>query len=87
MKPDHLRGLLTAVRGCIENCMEHGDPLSVLEPAALDQANELWLAAQLEPEPQFEIIYVLAWLHWCRYLALPEGLDREDRAAALKFLK
>ena len=87
LKPDHLRGLLTAVRGCIENCMEHGDPLSVLEPAALDQANELWLAAQLEPEPQFEIIYVLAWLHWCRYLALPEGLDREDRAAALKFFE
>ena len=87
LKSDHLRRLLTAVRIRIETCVENGDASSVLEHAALDQASELWLAAQLEPEPQFEIIYILAWLHWCRHLALPEALDREDRAAALKFFE
>jgi tetratricopeptide (TPR) repeat protein len=59
----------------------------VVDPAALGQAAELWLAAQLEPDAQPEIIYVLAWLHWCRYLALPEGLDGDDRAAALELFE
>ena len=67
--------------------MEHGDASSVVEPAALEQAAELWRAAQLEPESQFEIIYVLAWLHWSRYLVLPEGLDSDDFVAALEFFK
>ena len=82
-----MRGLLGAVRARVEACIEHGDTSSVAEPAALDEAAELWLAAQLEPDSRLEIIYVLAWLHWCRYQVLPEGLDREDRAAALEFFE
>ena len=85
--PDHLRGLLAAVRARVEACLEQGDASRVVEAAALDQAAELWLAAQLEPESRPEIIYVLAWLHWCRYLALPEDSDREDLAAALELFE
>jgi tetratricopeptide (TPR) repeat protein len=84
LEPDHIQELLAAVRARVEACMEYGDASGAVDPAALDQAAELWLAAQLEPEPQAEIIYVLACLHWCRYLALPEGLDRDDHDAALQ---
>jgi CHAT domain-containing protein len=72
------------VRARVEACTQNGDASSVLEPGALDEVAELWLAAQLEPEPRLEIINVLAWLHWCRYLELPQHLDREDLAAALQ---
>jgi TPR repeat protein len=87
LKPDHVQELLAALHARIEACTEHGDASGVLEASALDQAAELWLAWQLEPERQLEIPYVLAWLHWCRYLALPEDPDSEDRAVALEFFE
>jgi tetratricopeptide (TPR) repeat protein len=85
--PDPLKELLAALRARVEACIERGDASGVLEASALDQASELWLMWQLEPEPDLEVVYVLAWLHWCRYLALPEGLDREDRVAGLEFFE
>lgn len=87
MKSDDLEELLAAIRARLEACMEHGDASRVVEPAALEQAAELWRAAQLEPGSQLEIVYVLAWLHWSRYLVLPEGLDGDDFIAALEFFK
>jgi tetratricopeptide (TPR) repeat protein len=87
VKSGYLEELLAAARARIEACTERGDPSGVLEASAPDQASELWLAGQLEPESQFEVVYTLAWLHWCRYLALPESLDREDRVAALELFE
>ena len=87
MQPDHVQELLAALSARIETCVEHGDASGVLEASALDEAGELWLALQLEPEPQLEALYILAFLHWCRYQALPEGLDHEDGAAALRFFE
>jgi tetratricopeptide (TPR) repeat protein len=87
LKSDHLEELLAAIRARLEACMEYGDAASVVAPTALEQAAELWRAGQLEPESQFEIVYVLAWLHWSRYLVLPEGSDGDDFMAALEFFK
>lgn len=84
---DHLQSLLDAVRARIDAYTEHGDASAVAEAAALDQAAELWLAAQLEPALQLEILYVLACLHWYRYLVLPDGLGSGDRAVAMELLE
>lgn len=87
MNPSRLQELLDALRVRIEACLEYEDASGVLEDSALNQASELWLAWTLEPGPRVDVINVLARLHWCRYLALPEGQDREDGGTALELFR
>jgi hypothetical protein len=75
--------LVDAVHGRFVRYAETGwaDASLVLCDEAADQAGELWKAAVEEPPEgvvPFKVINALAWLHWCRYYALPEGQDRDE---------
>ncbi|MGE6955127.1 hypothetical protein, partial [Staphylococcus capitis] len=60
------------------------DPGTVLDPAALITAESLLrLADNTDGGVPLPVAHVVAWLRWCRYLALPEGQDQEDLQAAL----
>jgi hypothetical protein len=53
---------------------------------ALAEAGQLWQQAQAadgsEGELPLDVVYTVAMLHWCRYLALPDGKDREEHLQA-----
>ena len=50
-----------------------------LAAAALEEAAQIWAAHARRRG--------LQTVHWCRYLALPEGQDRDDRAAAFSAVR
>ncbi|WP_205718515.1 CHAT domain-containing protein [Actinomadura sp. WMMA1423] len=54
----------------------------MLEDAALTEAQQL-TATLNDDEVDLEASYLLGWLHWYRYQALPEGRDREDFESAV----
>ena len=75
--------LVDAVHGRFVKYAEGGwaDASLVLCDEAAEQAGELWAAAVADPPEgfvPFKVINALAWLHWCRYYALPEGKDRDE---------
>ncbi|MEU7604439.1 hypothetical protein, partial [Streptomyces sp. NPDC041003] len=72
--------LLAAVQARLQHVQEGQDLSPVLEPAALAEAEHL---TRLLDDQDVEARYVLGWLHWYRYLALPEGRDQEDLDTAL----
>ncbi|MET7426450.1 CHAT domain-containing protein [Dactylosporangium sp. NPDC005555] len=61
---------------------DRGDARPVLDPEALAEADRLARAAG--PRSQVAA-YVLGWLHWCRFQALPAGYDAADLAAAVRW--
>src|SRR5207237_687168 len=61
------------------------DASVVLSEEATDQAHELWeaaVAASPAGVVPFDVANALAWLHWSRYYALPDGEDRDDLQVA-----
>ncbi|CCH17829.1 tetratricopeptide repeat protein [Micromonospora lupini] len=64
---------------------EQGDPGAVLDRQALIECDELLgRITDADGGDPFDAMHVVAWLRWCRYLALPEGDDREDLRAAVE---
>jgi tetratricopeptide (TPR) repeat protein len=62
-----------------------GDQSPALAAEALDEARELWDAAQSgssELAVPFYVVASIAVLHWCRYGAMPEGRDHNDLQVA-----
>ena len=65
------------------------DAAAVLDEGALRDARDLSsiLARPAADEPQADLraLCVLAWMHWCRSQALPQGLDRDDFQTSVRY--
>src|ERR1022692_1474892 len=55
-----------------------GDPAGVLDEQALVNADALWAAEHDGESVPLAVVSILAWLHWYRYQALPDGQDPDD---------
>ena len=82
-----IESLVDAVHGRFVKYAEGGwaDGSLVLSDEAADEARELWSAAVGQSPAgavPFKVVNALAWLHWCRYYALPEGEDRDELQVA-----
>jgi tetratricopeptide (TPR) repeat protein len=74
--------LLAALRARIKAALE-GDPSGVLDDRALADAAELYAQADAAGGMTVQVGQTLGWLHWLRYLALPDGQDGDDFKATL----
>jgi hypothetical protein len=65
--------LHAAVHGRIIAYTERGDAAPVLADDALIEADQLWREVQPDSGavPPLDVLHTVAWLHWCRCLALP----------------
>jgi CHAT domain-containing protein/tetratricopeptide (TPR) repeat protein len=64
---------------------EQGNPRPVLDPQAVAEARDLLArAVDAGRAVPLDAARVVAWLHWYRYLALPEGQDLDDMHAAIE---
>ncbi|RKR92927.1 tetratricopeptide repeat protein [Micromonospora pisi] len=77
-----LEDLFAAVVARIE-AHEQGDSGPLLDDEAVTQSGALYEQATGDDGVPLDVVRVLAWLHWYRYLALPEGPDQEDLNQAL----
>ncbi|MGH3374461.1 MAG: tetratricopeptide repeat protein, partial [Actinoallomurus sp.] len=75
-------GLRAAVQARLRQVITTRDLSPVLETAALVEARRL---AEIlhDGADDVPIRYLLGWLHWYRYQALPEGQDRQDLDTAI----
>jgi tetratricopeptide (TPR) repeat protein len=73
---------LAAVRAHLARIGEAQDVTLALAPEVQDDLGRLTAAAG--DDLDVEAGFALGWLHWYRYLALPEGLDREELGAAIR---
>jgi tetratricopeptide (TPR) repeat protein len=73
---------LAAVAARLEQVAAAQDLSPVLEPGALTEARRLTEILR-DDDGDMQTRYVLGWLHWYRYQALPEGQDRQDLNAAI----
>ena len=78
--------LLAAVHARLVRLNNDRDASSVLSEEASNEAKAL-LAAVSDPGADGEVLHAVGWLHWYRYLLLPDGDDQEDLAAALALLE
>src|ERR1017187_4924560 len=77
--------LLAAVRELLAAVAEQQSRASVLEPGVPELARELGELISAG-EPDVEGFFYLGWLHWHRYVALPEGEDELDLELAVEML-
>jgi tetratricopeptide (TPR) repeat protein len=84
---DEVYRLLNALEARIKQCGESGDASLVLDPRAADWAAKLRKALSTLDGSQrvrpAAVISVLAYFHWFRYQALPEGQNQRDLRSAL----
>ncbi|WFE54716.1 hypothetical protein [Micromonospora sp. WMMD1155] len=73
--------LLAAVRSRV-HAFDLGDPAQVLDEEALSEVDRLLRDA--DPATRFEVVRAAAWLHWCRYLALPADGEQPDLRRAIE---
>ncbi|MCO5999815.1 CHAT domain-containing tetratricopeptide repeat protein [Actinoallomurus rhizosphaericola] len=77
--------LQAAVAARLARVEESQDPTPVLEPEAVQDAHRL-TSLLSENDSDLQSRYLLGWLHWYRYQALPEGQDQHDLHAAVDLL-
>jgi hypothetical protein len=75
---------IAAVEARLERIQANGDLSASLDPAADRELRDLRRGPGWDRDLRAR--RAVGWLHWCRYLALPEGRDREDGEAALEAL-
>ena len=68
---------LEAVRARLQRATTAQDKSPLLEPAALEEAQRLAEVLH-DDDGDLEAMYLLGWLHWYRYQALPEGQGLQD---------
>ncbi|WBB52448.1 tetratricopeptide repeat protein [Verrucosispora sp. WMMD573] len=79
MNDERIGRLITRIRA-----FEQGDARPVQDPEAAVEARDLLSqAAGAEGGLSFEVARLVAWLHWCRHRALPEGQDEGDLRTAM----
>lgn len=78
------------LRERVDRYRRDGDPMTVLAPEALAEAEAARQAQPMEDRPDGTTsvdpytVYVIGLLHWCRHLALPEGQKEDDLRQALR---
>jgi hypothetical protein len=84
--------LLTRIQARFRTYVESGrsDDSLVLSDEAEDEARALWkeeigTTSAITQTARPGVLEALAWLHWARYNALPQGVDRNDLQAAVIF--
>lgn len=75
---------IVAVEARLERIRRDKDPAASLEPAAVLAIRDLRRMPGWDRDLRARM--ALGWLHWYRYLALPEGQDDEDGDAAVEAL-
>jgi CHAT domain len=75
---------IVAIETRLERIQRDKNPSLSLEPAAVRELRDLRRTPGWERDLQARM--ALGWLHWYRYLALPEGRDDEDGDAAVEAL-
>lgn len=73
-----------AIRNRVVHAAQEHDISGLLTDEAICEAREL--ASVVDVEPDIKSAWALGMFHWLRYLALPEGDDLEDYAAAVRLL-
>ncbi|UWP79160.1 CHAT domain-containing protein [Dactylosporangium fulvum] len=73
-----------AARAHLDRITAAGDPALALSPVVA--ADMYRLATALAEHDDLDGRFVLGWLHYYRYLALPEGQDQDDLGAAVQAL-
>jgi Tetratricopeptide repeat len=76
---------MMAVQGRLERVAAAQALSPVLEETALDEAREL-TRTLTDDHGSLPARYLLGWLHWYRYQALPEGHDQQDLQTAVSML-
>ncbi|GLV99150.1 CHAT domain-containing tetratricopeptide repeat protein [Streptomyces lavendulae] len=71
-----------AVAARLESVDATGNPAAVLDPQAVVEAHQLARLMQ-DSGVDLESCYLLGWLHWYRYGALPEGQGQNDLFLAI----
>jgi hypothetical protein len=81
--------MLVKLENRVRASIESEDVLRVLDDVTVNDAGELWRAvldASASHSISFDLIYVIASLHWHRYNSLPAGRDHDDlQVAAVMF--
>ena len=77
--------LIAAISARLNRINATGDRAHVLEQDAVTEVTRL-LSLVDDPEQDLEAAHVAGWLHWERYLALPEDEDQADLQAAAELL-
>ncbi|WP_194819768.1 CHAT domain-containing protein [Nocardia sp. XZ_19_385] len=80
-----IAALQVAIEGWLQRA-ESGDREAVLHPEAARQAQELFALIHDDDGADVGGLWLLGWLHWYRYLALPEGRNGPDLHAAVEML-
>lgn len=75
---------LAALHQHLTRAVERQDETTILDPEAAQAAEHL--AAITDPASDLQVAYALGMFHWFRYLDLPEGMDKDDLAAAVHLL-
>jgi len=75
---------IAAVQARLDRVAAAQDAAAALAPGVLDDIRRL--TDEVGDEDDVEAGFALGWLHWYRYLSLPEGQDREDLRAAIHAL-
>jgi tetratricopeptide (TPR) repeat protein len=79
--------LLNELRERIHRFLDTGDPDSVLSDNARHLVERLWDCVP-DPASDLEVLHAFGWVHWCGYLALPEGEHQEHLGdAALRYFE
>jgi Tetratricopeptide repeat len=73
---------MTAVQARLDRVTTMQELSPVLEETALDEARKL-TRTLTDDLGSLHAMYLLGWLHWYRYQALPEGHDHQDLEAAV----
>src|SRR4051794_22181368 len=74
---------IEAMQARLEQVSASQDLSLVLEEAALTEARELAGFLLDDAASNLAGSYLLGWLHWYRYQALPEGQDQQDLRSAV----
>ena len=81
-----LKRLMDSLHQRVVRYIDRQDPTGILDPRALDEAGQLAAAVygSRGSSQAVDALSLLAWLHYCRYRALPDGQDQEDLQSAIE---
>jgi tetratricopeptide (TPR) repeat protein len=76
---------LATLKGRLEEAISAHDIASLLDPSVLAEGQRLTEA--MDDAGDLEAQYLLGWLHWLRYLVLPEGKDSSDLETSINMFQ
>jgi len=77
-------GLKSLIKVLLNQAAELGEVAPLLQPGITMLARQLAELLDSAASEDVEARFLLGWLHWHRYMGLPEGQDQDDLDAAIK---